>query len=143
MVATGKPLGVILDGLCRLVDNLSSDSLHSILLFDPNGNCLRPVQGPAFQKAFWLRWMALRSALVWVRAERPPTAKSKSSSLTSKTSPLWANYLELARAYGLRAVGPHQSYLQMAVCWARSRFTGVNRAAQARIINRSSNRSHI
>ena len=35
------------------------------------------------------------------------------------------------------------SYLQMAVCWARSRFTGVNRAAQARIINRSSNRSHI
>src|SRR5438270_5371828 len=29
MVATGKPLGVILDGLCRLVDKFSSDSLHS------------------------------------------------------------------------------------------------------------------
>src|SRR6202022_4178908 len=33
MVATGRPLGVILDGLCRLVDKRSSDSLHSILLF--------------------------------------------------------------------------------------------------------------
>src|SRR3981081_904286 len=45
MVATGKPLGVILDGLCRLVDKFSSDSLHSILLFDPNGNCLRRGAG--------------------------------------------------------------------------------------------------
>jgi len=52
MVATGKPLGVILDELCRLVDKLSSDSLHSILLFDPNGNCLRRGAGPSFPEAF-------------------------------------------------------------------------------------------
>src|ERR1700732_4179031 len=36
MVATGKPLGVILDGLCRLVDNLLRDFLHSVFLFDHN-----------------------------------------------------------------------------------------------------------
>src|SRR6267378_6356307 len=52
MVATGKPLGVILDEICRLADNLSSDSLHSILLFDPNGNCLRRGAGPRFPEAF-------------------------------------------------------------------------------------------
>src|SRR5260370_35413992 len=52
MVATGKPLGVILDGLCRLVDNLSSDSLHSILLFEPNGNCLRRGAGTMFPEQF-------------------------------------------------------------------------------------------
>ena len=84
MVATGKPLGVILDGLCRLVDKLSSEQARC---------------GPII-----LNWRA---------------------------------HTDCER------VGPHQSCLQMAVCWARSRFTGVNRAAQARIINRSSNRSHI
>src|SRR6266705_3246845 len=46
MVATGKPLGVILDEICRLVDKLSNDSLASILLFDPNGNCLRVAAAP-------------------------------------------------------------------------------------------------
>src|ERR1700686_3865737 len=47
--------------------------------------------------------MALRSVLVWVRAERPPTAKSKSSSLTSKQARCGPIILNLARAYGLRA----------------------------------------
>jgi len=44
MVATGQPLPVILDGLCRLVDKLSHDSLASILLFDPSCNCLSVVR---------------------------------------------------------------------------------------------------
>src|ERR1700730_1102875 len=100
-------------------------------------------QGPGFQKRSWLRWMALRSVLVWVRAERPPTAKRKSSSLTSKQARCGPIILNWLAHTDCERVGPHQSYLQMAVCWARSRFTGVNRAAQARIINRSSNRSHI
>jgi len=52
MVATGRPLPVILDGLCRLVDKLFNDSLASILLFDPSGNCLRRGAGPSFPEAF-------------------------------------------------------------------------------------------
>src|SRR6266481_8740800 len=52
MVATGKPLAMILDGICRLVDKLSSDSLHSILLFDPNDNCLRVGSAPRFPQGF-------------------------------------------------------------------------------------------
>src|ERR1700687_640999 len=52
MVATGRPLGVLLEGLCRLVDKLSSDSLASILLIDPNGSCLRRGAGPSFPEAF-------------------------------------------------------------------------------------------
>src|SRR5229473_7714600 len=36
MVEIGRPLAVILDGLCRLVDKLCDKSLASILLIDPN-----------------------------------------------------------------------------------------------------------
>src|SRR5436853_6791885 len=52
MVATGRPLAVILDGLCRLVDTLCDKSLASILLIDPNGLCLRRGVGPSFPEAF-------------------------------------------------------------------------------------------
>src|SRR5437870_11630807 len=52
MVATGRPLAVILDGLCRLVDTLCDKSLASILLIDPSGRCLRRGEGPSFPEAF-------------------------------------------------------------------------------------------
>src|SRR2546425_2211409 len=52
MVATGRPLAVILDGLCRLVDKLCDKSLASILLIDPNGRCLKRGAGPRFPEAF-------------------------------------------------------------------------------------------
>src|SRR5260370_941399 len=51
MVATGRPLAVILDGLCRLVDKLCDKSLASVLLIDPNGRCLRRRAGPPFSEA--------------------------------------------------------------------------------------------
>src|SRR5216117_520967 len=52
MVATGRPLAVILDGLCRLVDKLCDKSMASILLIDPSGRCLRRCAGPSFPEAF-------------------------------------------------------------------------------------------
>src|SRR6266850_7249119 len=55
MVATGRPLAVILDGLCRLVDTLCDKSLASILLIDPNGRCLRRGAGPSFPEALSCR----------------------------------------------------------------------------------------
>src|SRR5439155_23476988 len=140
MVATGRPLALILDGLCRLVDTLCDKSLASILLIDPNGRCLRRGAGPAFQKRSWLRWMALRSVLVWVRAERPPTAKRKSSSLTSRQircGPIIANWLwqtDCDRG------GPHRSCLQTEAYWESSESTGENLAAQLRSITTPLNR---
>src|SRR3989449_10028711 len=52
MVATGRPLAGILDGLCRLVDKLCDKSLASILLIDPNGRGLRRGAGPSLPDAF-------------------------------------------------------------------------------------------
>src|SRR3989442_5291814 len=37
MVANGEALPSILDGICRLVEEISSGSFCSILLLDPNG----------------------------------------------------------------------------------------------------------
>src|SRR5437773_1080936 len=41
MIARGDSRALILDALCRLVEELNSDSLSSILLFDPHANQLR------------------------------------------------------------------------------------------------------
>ena len=103
MVATGKPLGVILDGLCRLVDKLSSDSLHSILLFDPNGNCLRRGAGPSFPEAFMAAVDGIEIGPCVGSCGTAAYRKEQVIVSDIETSPLWANYLELARAYGLRA----------------------------------------
>jgi PAS domain S-box-containing protein len=103
MVATGKPLGVILDGVCRLVDKLSNDSLASILLFDPNGNCLRPGAAPRFPEGF----IALMDGVkIGPDAGSCGTAAYRKEQVIVSdiaTDPLWANYRELALAYGLRA----------------------------------------
>src|SRR6267378_2119412 len=103
MVATGKPLGVILDGLCRLVDKLSSDSLHSILLFDPNGNCLRRGAGPRFPEAFLAAVDGIEIGPCVGSCGTAAYRKEQVIVSDIETSPLWTNYLELARAYGLRA----------------------------------------
>src|SRR5258705_6179980 len=103
MVATGKPLGVILDGLCRLVDNLSSDSLHSILLFDPNGNCLRRGAGPRFPEAFMAAVDGIEIGPCVGCCGTAAYRREQVIVSDIETRPLWTNYLGLARAYGLRA----------------------------------------
>src|SRR6267143_3405583 len=103
MVATGQPFGVILDGLCRLVDKLSSDSLHSILLFDPNGNCLRRGAGPRLPEAFLAAVDGIEIGPCVGSCGTAAYRKEQVIVSDIETSPLWANYLELALAYGLRA----------------------------------------
>lgn len=46
MLATGCPLSDILDAMCRLIENLSSGSLCSILLVDPIHNRMKHGAGP-------------------------------------------------------------------------------------------------
>ena len=75
MIAKGNSLTVILDGLCRLVEEISSDTLATILLLD--GNRLWHAQRLACHKATLTRSMASSSAHPWVRAERLLTAPSQ------------------------------------------------------------------
>ena len=103
MVATGKPLAVILDGLCRLVDKLCDKSLASILLIDPNGRCLRRGAGPSFPEAFMA---AVDGVEIGPAVGSCGTAAYRKEQVIVSdiaTDPLWADYRELALANGLRS----------------------------------------
>src|SRR2546426_1256224 len=103
MVATGRPLAVILDGLCRLVDKLCDKSLASILLIDPNGRCLRRGAGPSFPEAFMA---AVDGVEIGPSVGSCGTAAYRKEQVIVSdiaTDPLWANYRELALANGLRS----------------------------------------
>ena len=103
MVATGRPLVVILDGLCRLVDTLCDKSLASILLIDPNGRCLRRGAGPSLPEAFMA---AMDGGEIGPCVGSCGTAAYRKEQVIVSdivTDPLWANYRELALANGLRS----------------------------------------
>src|SRR5439155_23112048 len=52
MIAKGDSLVLILDALCRLVEELSEGSLVSILLLDPDGNRLWHGAAPSLPKSY-------------------------------------------------------------------------------------------
>src|SRR6266850_1111751 len=103
MVATGRPLAVILDGLCRLVDTLCDKSLASILLIDPNGRCLRRGAGPSFPEAFMAAVDGVEIGPCVGSCGTAAYRKEQVIVSDIATDPLWANYRELASAYGLRS----------------------------------------
>src|SRR6266481_3736173 len=103
MVATGRPLAVILDGLCRLVDKLCDKSLASILLMDPNGRCLRRGAGPSFPEAFMAAVDGVEIGPCVGSCGTAAYRKEQVIVSDIATDPLWANYRELALAHGLRA----------------------------------------
>src|SRR5437870_2236535 len=47
MIARGDSRAIVLDALCRLVEELAGGSLSSILLLDPNTGCLRHGSAPS------------------------------------------------------------------------------------------------
>src|SRR5205809_6032695 len=52
MVAKGESLPSILEGICRLVEEISNDSLCSILLLDPNDNRLWHGAAPSLPASY-------------------------------------------------------------------------------------------
>src|SRR6266404_4074675 len=103
MVATGRPLAGILDGLCRLVDKLCDKSLASILLIDPNGRCLRRGAGPSFPEAFMAAVDGVEIGPCVGSCGTAAYRKEQVIVSDIATDPLWANYRELALANGLRS----------------------------------------
>src|SRR5213594_2685026 len=134
MVATGRPLAGILDGLCRLVDKLCDKSLASILLIDPGGRCLRRGAGPSFPEAFLAAVDGVEIGPCVGSCGTAAYRKEQVIVCDIATDPLWANYRELALASGLRSGCPHRSSLQTAAYWESSESTGANLAAQLRSI---------
>ncbi|HVH90274.1 MAG TPA: GAF domain-containing protein, partial [Candidatus Acidoferrum sp.] len=103
MIAKGNSLAMILDALCRLVEELSKGSLSSILLLDPDGKRLWHGGAPSLPKSYT---DAIDGGFIGQAAGSCGTAAyRKEPVIVSDISrdPLWANYRDLALPHGLRA----------------------------------------
>src|SRR5207247_2658248 len=103
MVAKGEALPSILDGICRLVEEISSGSLCSILLLDPNSNCFWHGAGPSLPASYTSAFDG--------RAIGPETGPCGRAAYFRKpvivcdiaTDRLGDGYRDVALAHGLRA----------------------------------------
>jgi PAS domain S-box-containing protein len=101
MVARGDSLSLILDALCRLVEELSTGALSSILLLD--GTQLHHGAAPSLPQAYI---DAIDGAVIGPLAGSCGTAAYRAQPVIVSdiaTDPLWADYRDLALPHGLRA----------------------------------------
>ena len=103
MIAKGNPLSMILDALCRLVEELSKGSLSSILLLDPDGTRLWHGAAPSLPKSYI---DAIDGSAIGPAAGSCGTAAFRKERVIVSDiaqDPLWADYRDLALPHGLRA----------------------------------------
>jgi PAS domain S-box-containing protein len=103
MVAKGDSLADILNQLCLLVEEQSSDVLASILLMDPNGKQLRHGAAPNLPKTYT---EAIDGAFIGPAVGSCGTAAYRAEQVIVSdiaADPLWDDFRDLALAHSLRA----------------------------------------
>jgi CheY-like chemotaxis protein len=103
MIAKGDTLAVILDALCRLVEELSPACLSSILLLDPDGNRLWHGAAPSLPRSYI---DAIDGSAIGPAAGSCGTAAYRKAPVVVSDiahDHLWAEYRDLALPHGLRA----------------------------------------
>src|SRR5437667_7112015 len=103
MIARGDSNTVILDALCRLVEELAGGSLSSILLLDPNTGCLRHGAAPSLPARYV---EAIDGNIIGPSVGSCGTAAYRGTTVIVSdiaTDPLWADFRDLASGHGLRA----------------------------------------
>lgn len=103
MIAKGDSRSLILDATCRLVEELVSGSVCSILLMDSSSNSLRHGAAPSLPGPYT---EAIDGARIGPSAGSCGTAAYRAEPVMVSdiaTDPLWADYRSLALAHGLRA----------------------------------------
>ena len=103
MIAKGDSRALILDDLCRLVEELASGSLSSILLLDPNGKQLRHGAAPSLPPSYT---EAIDGSVIDPSVGCCGTAAYRKKPVIFSdiaTDARWVDYRDLALAHGLRA----------------------------------------
>ena len=103
MIARGDARASILDAICRLVEELASGSLSSILLLDSDAGCLRHGAAPSLPIPYT---QAIDGIVIGPSVGSCGTAAYRAEPVIVSdiaTDPLWANFRELALAHGLRS----------------------------------------
>jgi PAS domain S-box-containing protein len=103
MIARGDSRAHILDAICRIVEELASGSLSSILLVDPSTNRLRHGAAPSLPSSYN---GAVDGVVIGPSAGSCGTAAYRAEPVIVSdiaADPLWADYRDVALAHGLRA----------------------------------------
>src|SRR5437660_8220491 len=103
MIAKGDALPSILDALCRVVEQQSSDVLSSFLLLDANGTHLRHGAAPRLPQSYI---DAIDGVAIGPTGGSCITAAHRAATVIVSdiaADPLWATYRHLPLAHGLRA----------------------------------------
>jgi len=103
MIARGDSRALILDALCRLVEELATGSLSSILLLDADTNRLRHGAAPNLPRPYV---DAIDGTVIGPAAGSCGTAAYRAQPVIVcdiATDPLWADYRDLALPHRLRA----------------------------------------
>jgi PAS domain S-box-containing protein len=115
MVAKGDSLSSILDDICRLVEELCSGCLCSILLLDSSRKRLWHGAGPSIPKPYA---QAIDGFVIGPNVGSCGSAAHRAEQVIVSdimTDPLWADFRDLALTNGLRA------------CWSTPIFSLENR----------------
>jgi signal transduction histidine kinase len=103
MIARGESRALILEALCRVVEELVGGSLSSILLLDSNANRLRHGAAPSLPTEYA---EAIDGVVIGPSVGSCGTAAYRAAPVIVHdiaTDPLWAEFRVLALAHGLRA----------------------------------------
>jgi signal transduction histidine kinase len=103
MIARGHSRAIILDALCRLVEDLAGGALASVLLLDSNASCLRHGAAPSLPLPYIA---AIDGTVIGPAVGSCGTAAYRAEPVIVSdiaTDPLWADFRELALEHGLRA----------------------------------------
>jgi PAS domain S-box-containing protein len=103
LITGNNSLATILEALCRLVEEMFSGSLCTILFLDADGERLRKGIAPSFPPDFMT---AVDGVNIGPRAGSCGTAAYRKETVIVSdinTDPLWADYRELALEYGLQS----------------------------------------
>ncbi len=103
MMASGDSRALILAAVCRLFEELSSNSLCSILLLETNGDRLRHGAAPSLPTEYS---QAIDGAVIGPSVGSCGTAAYRGEPVIVSdiaTDPLWVDYRDLALSHGLRA----------------------------------------
>ena len=103
MIAKGESLVPILDAMCRLVEEMSSGSLATILLLDAEGQRLRHAAAPSLPASYT---EGMGTIPVGPSVGSCGTAAYRREPVIVAdiaTDPLWTDYRDLPLAHGLQA----------------------------------------
>jgi PAS domain S-box-containing protein len=103
LITGNNSLATILEALCRLVEEMFGGSLCAILFLDADGERLRKGIAPSFPPDFMT---AVDGVYIGPRVGSCGTAAYRKETVIVSdinADPLWADYRELALAYGLQS----------------------------------------